>query len=131
SVAEHPQARRTHHAALLDHFPQFLEVLAENLAAARSEALRPAIARLHGEHRWEQGWSLAEVVQDYQLLRIVLIEHLEAEAGRSVRLQEHMALSLMLDDAIAASVEAHGRESDLRHSESTQALEVQNDELRT
>lgn len=42
-----------------------------------------------------------------------------------------MAISLMLDDAIAASVQAHGLESESEHQESSQALVVQNDELRT
>lgn len=64
------------------------------------------------------------------MLRLVLIEHLEREARRPLRSAEHMAIGLMLDDAIAASVQAHGRESETEHVESAQALVVQNDELR-
>jgi signal transduction histidine kinase len=131
AVAEQSHARRTHHAALLDHFPQFLQELAESLAQSRTTTSGSPVARQHGEHRWQQGWSLSEVVKDYQLLRLVLIEHLELQARRPLRSQEHMAISLMLDDAIAASVQAHGLESESVHIESNQTLVVANDELRT
>src|SRR5262249_25347926 len=61
-------------------------------------------AHKHGEHRWETGWSLAEVVRDYQILRLVLVEYLEEALDRPLRGPEVMAIGLVLDEAIAASV---------------------------
>src|SRR5262249_40006018 len=114
AVAEQPNAGRDHHAALLDHLPGFLWQLGRSLAEA-SEGdttghCRPA--RDHGEQRWEAGWSLTEVVRDYQILRLVLVDFLEEALERPLRGREVMALGLALDEAIAASVARYVRSRD-------------------
>lgn len=109
SVEEQPSARRVHHEALLDHFPTFLWELGRALADAREEDsfrhCRPA--DVHGDQRWEAGWSIAEVVRDYQLLRVVLVEHLDEALGRTLTTRESLAIGVFIDDAIAASVSAY------------------------
>jgi signal transduction histidine kinase len=106
AIAEQPNAKRVHHDDLLDQLRTFLLALGTSLADSdEAETLchrLPAIE--HGEQRWRTGWSLTEVVRDYQLLRLVLIEYLEEALQRPLSRREIMAVGLALDEAIAASV---------------------------
>jgi signal transduction histidine kinase len=108
AAEEQPSAARSHHAELLDHLPVFLWELGRSLGepgeANGFRHTRPAWE--HGDQRWDAGWSLSEVVRDYQLLRIVLVEYLEETLDRPLRSREVMALGVTLDDAIGASVAA-------------------------
>src|SRR5262245_3142310 len=113
AVKEQPNAQRLHHQSLLNELPRLLTELGRSLAEAserNSGYCRPAIQ--HGEQRWEAGWSLGEVVRDYQLLRVVLVQYLEEKLARSLSSHELMAIGLCLDDAIAASVDAFVRNRD-------------------
>jgi signal transduction histidine kinase len=107
-VRENPGAKRLHHQALRDDLPHFLHELGHSMAASQDGETerhrKPAGA--HGRQRWEVGWSLHEIVRDYQLLRLVLLEYLDEHLARPLRMREVMALGLALDEAIAASVEA-------------------------
>jgi signal transduction histidine kinase len=106
ATREQPNAQRVHHQALLANLPLFLRTMGRSLAESEgTQSIRQwQLAREYGEQRWEEGWSLLEVVQDYQILRIVLVEYLEEELGRPPTAHEIMALGLFLDEAIAASV---------------------------
>src|SRR5689334_14435193 len=77
AVEEHPSAPRVHHEALLDHLPDFLVKLGHTLAAegVNGNGAHTPPARRHGDQRWESGWSLPEVVADFQILRLVIVEH--------------------------------------------------------
>jgi signal transduction histidine kinase len=125
AVASQPQARRLHHDALHNDLPRFLDELGRSLAETDAGKLRKHCwpASLHGEQRWESGWSLGEVVRDYQILRLVLIEHLEEALERPLSEHESMAIGLCLDDAIAASVDSYvaSREEYLRSLEQKRA----------
>ena len=107
--AEQPNAKRLHHAVLLDHLPNFLGELARYLLQARASSTLPEYrsARVHGDQRWETGWSIAEVVRDYQLLRIAVVQRLQEVMPRPLEAREVMALGLAFDDAIATSVSAY------------------------
>jgi signal transduction histidine kinase len=111
AVSEQPHALRAHHQVLRDHLPSFLQALGHSLADSTNPVAfphrGPAIA--HGEQRWEAGWSLTEVVRDYQILRLVLLDHLKEQLKRTPRFHEVQAIGLALDDAIAASVHAYVR----------------------
>ena len=113
AIAEHPKAKRVHHDTLLDHLPTFLQKLGQSLAeSSDTEASQHCrSARQHGEQRWEKGWSIAEVVEDYQILRLVLVEYLEEALERALRSREIMAIGLALDEAIGASVNAYAHEN--------------------
>jgi signal transduction histidine kinase/CheY-like chemotaxis protein len=108
AIEEQPTAKRVHHDILLDHLPTFLWELGKGLAdsspADSFRHCRPA--GLHGDQRWETGWSIDELVRDYQLLRIVVIEHLDERVDRALTTHEVMALGVYFDDAIASSVKA-------------------------
>jgi signal transduction histidine kinase/CheY-like chemotaxis protein len=106
AVQEQPTARRVHHRALLDHLSDLLHAMGRSLMEtdeARTTGHRLP-ATVHGEDRWETGWSLPEVVRDYQILRLVLLDYLEERLDRPLTCREAMAIGLVLDEAIEASV---------------------------
>jgi signal transduction histidine kinase len=105
AVEEQPKAKRVHLDVLLDQFDNFLLALGSSLAEAHDfdTAKHRLPALEHGEQRWETGWSLPELIRDYQLLRMVLLEYLDETLERRLRCHEVMAIGLALDEAIAAS----------------------------
>ena len=109
AAEEQPSARRVHHDVLLDHLPTFLWELGRSLADAGGKEpqrlARPA--NVHGDQRWEAGWSIDEVVRDYQLLRVVVTEYLDETIERPLSTREVLSLGVFIDDAIAASVSAY------------------------
>jgi signal transduction histidine kinase len=124
ALQEQSQASRAHHQALLDHLPHLLHELGQSLAESLDSPAGPheAPAREHGQQRWEVGWSLPEVVRDYQLLRLVLFEHLEESLERSLQFGEARAIDLALDEAIAASVSAYVRQRETSLREQAETL---------
>ena len=117
AAQEQPNAKRVHHDVLLDDLTGFLQDLAAHLATdAPTDRRHCRAARDHGGQRWQTGWSLAEVVRDYRILRLVVLEHLDDSLDRPLRLRESQAVGLALDDAIEASVERYvlDREEQLR-----------------
>ncbi len=111
AVEEQPHAARAHHDVLLDDLPAFLQELGRSLAEPYAEPNgwhRTSAAR-HGEQRWQHGWSLAEVVRDYQVLRVVILDYLEEALDRPPQGREVMAVGLALDEAISASVSRYAR----------------------
>ena len=87
-----------------------------------SSSPHSAPAREHGKQRWEVGWSLPEVVRDYQILRLVLFEYLEETLDRPLYFREIMAIGLALDEAISASVTAYTRQREASLREQAEAL---------
>src|SRR5256885_16823083 len=77
--------------ALLDHIPQFLEELADfvgNLREHRPAAPPEDIPRLHAVERLEMGYELADVVEEYSLLRSCILEMAAEEHTPAVRSNE-------------------------------------------
>src|SRR5580700_8375076 len=102
---EQASAKRVHHDILVDHLPVFLAKLGRSVAAAGDNSDGPLReAGEHGDQRWDQGWSITEVVRDYQILRIVLIEFVENSLGHRLSVRESLVLNVAIDDAIAAAV---------------------------
>jgi signal transduction histidine kinase len=132
AVDEQPQARRVHHADLLDDLPRFLRTLAQSLADSTDAEAAPhrEPARAHGERRWDDGWSLAEVVRDYQILRLVIFDHLAHSLDRPLEAREIQAIGLALDEAISTSVAAYVRERDAHAQTIEESLREHAAELR-
>ena len=109
AVEEQATAKRVHHDVLRDHLAPFLEAMGRALRqtgeAEPQQHVRPAWQ--HGDQRWESGWSLSEVVRDFQILRLVVLEHLENSLSRALRYREIMAVGVFVDDAIAASISTY------------------------
>ncbi|HTU16674.1 MAG TPA: ATP-binding protein [Gemmataceae bacterium] len=124
AVHEQPNAARAHHQALLDHLPRLLQTLGQGLADRLDPQSAPheAPAQEHGEQRWEVGWSLPEVVRDYQILRLALFEHLEERLDRRLGFRESRAIDLALDEAISVSVAAYVAQSEAALREQAAAL---------
>lgn len=109
AVQEQPNARRIHHHALLDHFRELLLSLAQSLLETDSAKTigHYDTAKVHGIQRWEVGWSLQEVVRDYQILQLVILKYLDEVLDRPLSYREGMAIGLVIDEAIASSVAAY------------------------
>jgi signal transduction histidine kinase len=129
---EQPQANRVHHSALLDDLPRFLLTLGQSLADSTDPDDTPHTepARAHGEQRWGDGWSLSEVVRDYQILRVVLFDHLDQVLDRPLAAREIQAIGLALDEAITTSVSAYVRQRDVHTRGIEESLKARAAELR-
>jgi signal transduction histidine kinase len=129
AMEEQPSAKRAHHDVLRDDMPKFLRAMAAALRQAGAAATQPRerAAEQHGEQRWETGWALAEVVRDYQILRLVVLEYLEQTVRRALRIREIMAIGVFIDDAIAASISAYvsSREDAVLRAERERAAVVE------
>jgi signal transduction histidine kinase len=107
---EQPGAVHAHFAEMRNRLPALLRAIGRALAQSGEElALRHClIAMEHGEQRWKSGWRLAEVVRDYQILRLVMFDHLDQTLNHwPLTVRETMAVGLALDEAISASVVAY------------------------
>jgi signal transduction histidine kinase len=135
--AEQPAASRVHHAALRDALPDFIRSVGAALKQAGAGAAAPRReAAAHGTQRWDNGWSISELVRDYQLLRIALLDHLEERLTRPLYYREAMSVGVFIDDAIAASIaryvehrDARQRSSDAERARALEALGRRKDEF--
>lgn len=132
AVEEQATAKRVHYGVLRDQLPMFLQAMGRALRQdGDSVAHQHFVSAVeHGEQRWDSGWSLTEVVRDYQLLQLVVLEYLEETLDRPLRYREVMAVGVFINDAIAASIAAFVANRDeyvnRRHQERTEPLEEAN-----
>jgi hypothetical protein len=62
---------------LVDHMPKLFENLAELLKSQHSDPPRSEVchdARVHGKHRWRQGYRLEEVIREASIVRHILFD---------------------------------------------------------
>lgn len=106
AIIEQPEVAVAHRQELHDQLPSFLTAMGKALSeAGEHEQIRPCLlAAEHGEQRWRAGWRLSEVIRDYQILRLVILERLELELNRAPDVRESMAVGLILDEGITAAV---------------------------
>ncbi len=105
ALAEQPDADPAYRQEMQDRLPAFLHAVAASLRRGDGDPRAHRLLALeHGEQRWNAGWNLAEVVRDYQILRLLLIHHLDDALDRPLMTGEVMAVGLLLDEAIAAAV---------------------------
>jgi signal transduction histidine kinase len=129
AAQEQPHAKRVHHDVLLNKLFDFLKTLGRSLAEAQNPDGAPhrLIAAIHGEQRWESGWSLAELIRDYQILRLVILEFLEENLERPLDHREVLAIGLVLDEAISTSTAMYmkGRDDHIREIQEQRAKEAE------
>ncbi len=127
ATQEQPDAKRLHHDVLLDHLTDFLRRLGHSLIESEmpdnSQHCLPSA--MHGQQRWDVGWSLPEVIRDYQILRLVVIEYLEESLDRPLGYREVLAISLALDESISASVVAYVKARDEHRSREAEGVQKQ------
>lgn len=106
AIEEQPNATGLHRAALQNHLPLLLWEIGRSLIETdpTRDQHHQLPALQHGEQRWEAGWSLEELIRDYQILRLVLLDYLEEALTRSLTSREVMAIGLLLDESIRSSV---------------------------
>ncbi len=108
ALLEQPTADEVIRAELRDSLPEWLRALGRALAKSSIAEARAHrwLASEHGEQRWQVGWKLTEVVRDYQILRLVIFDFLDATLPQPLQTRECMALGLGVDEAIEASIAA-------------------------
>ena len=119
AVEEDPDIRALDHLkdkkALVDHLPDLCQNLAELLKSPQSDQKRAKVsraARVHGKHRWRQGYRLEEVIRETSVVRrIISHSWLDAYArkvpkldGGTRRAAENI-IHQAVDDVISDSAE--------------------------
>jgi signal transduction histidine kinase len=100
---------------LVDHLPQVFEDLAELLKSPQSYEKRVDVsqaARVHGKHRWRQGYKLEEVIREASIVRRILFrDWVEAYAkevpefkGEPRKAAENL-IHQVVDDVVTDSAE--------------------------
>jgi len=105
-----PAARLLDRPTLDDHIPQLLEEIAEALREHRNESIAAVMLEgtppAHGLLRLDEGFDLAEVVAEYNILRGV-IHDLAERNGIAVRGETFHILNRVLDTAIGLAVQTY------------------------
>lgn len=109
-VRQLPAARDLDRPTLDDHVPQLIEELAEALKDCRDESIaefmQDGSSPSHGLERLENGFDLAEVVAEYNILR-GCIHDLAEEHGIDIRGMTFHILNRVLDTAIGLAVQTY------------------------
>src|SRR6185295_14366922 len=100
---------------LADHLPELCQNLAELLKSPQSDQNRAEVfraARVHGRHRWRQGYRLEEVIREASVVRrIISHSWLDAYArkvpklDRGTRRAAENIIHQAVDDVISDSAE--------------------------
>ena len=119
ALVEQPNATRVYLEVLRNELREFLRAMGRGLlqAGERDPSQHRDQARDHGEQRWDNGWSITELVRDYQILQLVVLEHLESELDRPLGYREAMAVGVFINDAIASSIDAYVESRDQHQAE--------------
>jgi signal transduction histidine kinase len=106
---EQPGAARRHHEVLRNQLGSALKAMGRVLQQSGVREPRELRDKAieHGEQRWDTGWSLTELIRDYQILQSVVLEHLDRTLGRPILYSEAMAVGVFTNDAISASIAAY------------------------
>jgi signal transduction histidine kinase len=118
-----PIADRLTFEQLRDDMPEVLEKMACSLESDRPSRVDELldIVPKHGEVRFHQSFSLAEVLVEYNLLRAVVIEQVITHLGRKIEADEVVALSGALDLAGQRAVLAFSRHQSSQLQAATEA----------
>jgi signal transduction histidine kinase/CheY-like chemotaxis protein len=125
-VGDVPEAERLSYREFIDHVPELLDRLAERLRGRPVDA--GAEGKMHGTHRWRQGYDIGEIVCEFAHLRTALcratIEYARTQHWDVNRLETaYEVINEVLAEATAESVrqfqedsraEAQRREEELR-----------------
>jgi two-component system, OmpR family, phosphate regulon sensor histidine kinase PhoR len=118
-VMELPSAQELDAPTIIDHIPDLLDELAEALQSRRDESIPEVLMNgtppRHGIQRLRDGFDIAEVVAEYNILR-GCIHDLAEQNGMTIRGKTFHILNRVLDEAIGLSVQTYATE---------RALEVQ------
>ncbi len=124
ALGHHPAADPARRAEAYDELPELLRELGRTLASCgTADAPQADTATEHGKQRWAIDWALDDLIRDYELLRLVVLEHLEAQLGGPLTTRQAMAVNVALDDAMISSALAYTRELEDQFQEIQSTLE--------
>jgi two-component system phosphate regulon sensor histidine kinase PhoR len=113
-IRELPSAQHLDTPTLNDHIPLLLKELATALKASTdtviTDSFQDRSPPVHGSQRLEDGFDIAEVVAEYNILR-GCIHDLAEEAGLQLQGQPFRVLNRVFDTAIGLAVESFAAES--------------------
>ncbi len=125
-------AERLSLAQLRDHLPQLIDDLAETLRLYGSDDVAARAERhaaKHGAERWDEGFSLTELLREVMHLRAVFVYHVKvfeeahADFGTAARVFANTAVHQFLDSlAIDAAEQFLASEKDARRAGSGIAI---------
>ena len=118
---------------VVDHLPFICHDLADRLRSSDTEGTGTSKehARLHGRHRWEQGYRLEEVIREAGIIRHVFaVECLDAiatalpEFDAQARVAAETIIHRFFDDVLIASAEQFAEEKELAIGASEQGTQA-------
>jgi PAS domain S-box-containing protein len=121
-----PDSERLSYREFVDHIPELLDRIADRL---RGRDVDPAMsAQKHGQHRWSQGYDIAQVVTELGHLRSTLLadffEFARKHRYNLDRIESTaMALNQVIDEATAESVRQFDEDSRALHRGILEAFE--------
>lgn len=104
-----PKARPMSRLALLDHVPELIDHIAQVAEAQADQDIGATRAPdIHALERLDQGYDLIDVVQEFSLLREVILELMYAD-HRQMQPNQYILFNKAIDFAVARSVERYAR----------------------
>ncbi|MEX2673439.1 MAG: sensor histidine kinase [Phycisphaeraceae bacterium] len=93
-----------------------LRSLGRRLKEQTGEAMEHAakIAREHGRQRSTIGWNIVDVVNDYEILHGVVLEHLGRTLNERLTYRQAMIIATVIEKAVAASVQTFSEMAEQR-----------------
>jgi PAS domain S-box-containing protein len=109
-----PDSERLSYREFVDHIPELLDRIADRLRGREVDA--SLTAQKHGQHRWSQGYDIAQVVTELGHLRSTLLAdffEFARKNGFDLDRIESMAMALnqVIDEATAKSVRQFDEDS--------------------
>lgn len=105
-VRKLPRETKLSTPVLLDHVPSFIEELIRDLEDIAASSRTSSISRIHGEQRQTVGLDLADILEEYKLLRACIVMRAEA-AGLLIGGEAGQLLHRIIDNAMKSAVLAH------------------------
>ena len=139
AVEQNPEISSSHHLKykeLVDHLPKLCQDLAELLKSPQSNQNRSEVsrdARVHGKHRWQQGYRLEEVIREASIVRRILfhnwldayareVPEFEGETRRTAENIIHHAVEDVIADSAEQFVEEQQKSTSHLNSQLADAL---------
>jgi signal transduction histidine kinase len=105
-VALLPGAKQLDGTTIIDHIPQLLVEISENLRSDRNETSTIISPSDHGIQRWNVGFDITEVVKEYGILRACL-DRLAEEHNLPLSHRDGRIINTLFDNAIAQATKAY------------------------
>jgi signal transduction histidine kinase len=138
-----PTAHTLTRAQFLDHLPAAIGALIQRLRSSDSaekdysSKLERHSAKVHGVHRWQQGYNLSETMREWQHLHMCLMKHVQSyvEEQPQARMPQLLPalreLAHFVGEAVSSSADQHGHLQAREAAERVRELETAVTELRT